>query len=223
MANYDRDYSVTEIKQMIAISERKRHPYNRATVGHAFHDHHGISDADVVARRKSAFIISAWTGLHADTLDPAMIGSTARLNIRTISDQPFMVAGILNSSFGQAALRLLNGGRRSRITIHAHPVTGPGGSFKMRVKDGGQVNSGGNAKRVVIIIDNGGRDHGKDYLHFVTAYPVNTATYQFKFGPGVVRRRPGAELYIKNGRKSLYLWGSDNQASESTLQMIHRE
>ena len=222
MAHYDRDYSVTEIKAMIALSERRAHPFNPGRVGHAFSDHHGILDSDVIARRKSAFIISAWTGLHADTLDPMMIGRTAKLNIRTVSDQPFMVAGILNSNFGQAALKLLNSPMRSRMTVHAHPVTGPGGAFRMRVAGGGRVDSSGTVRHVVLVIDNGGRDdQGNEYLHFVTAYPVNQAPYRFKFGPQVLRTRPGVELYGQNGAKSLYLWSSDRQTDDSTLNRIH--
>jgi hypothetical protein len=47
MARYDRHYTVSAIRAMIAISERRSHPFNPGNVGHAFRDHHGISDADV--------------------------------------------------------------------------------------------------------------------------------------------------------------------------------
>ena len=101
MPRYDRDYSVVEIKQMIALSETKNHPYNGATSGHAFRDHHGISDADLITKNKSAFIIGYDMSYYVDTLDPALIGQTTKIRIKTISDQPFMVAAILNSHFGQ--------------------------------------------------------------------------------------------------------------------------
>ncbi|WP_026440732.1 hypothetical protein [Acidocella facilis] len=220
MARYDRDYSVTEIKTMIAISERKPHPYNPGNVGHAFRDHHGISDSDLIAKNKSAFIISQQTNATGTYLDPAMIGQTWRMKIRTVSDQPFVVAKILNSSFGQAALKLLNVAMGARMTIHANPVSGPGGNFNIRVKSGGAVDASGQVKHVVLVVDNGGRDSGKDYLHFVTAYPTNGADYKFKFGPQVPRTRPGVEFYTENGRKSLYLWSSDNQEADGQLNLL---
>lgn len=221
MAKYDRDYSVNEIRDMIAISERKNHPFNPGNVGHAFRDHHGISDTDLVTKNKSAFILWADTGLFADTLDPAQIGKTAKLKIKTIYDQPFMVAAILNSQFGQAALKLLNICMGARMTIHAKPMSGPGGAFKMRVKAGGGVDSSKQIKHVVMVVDNGGRDHGKDYLHFVTAYPVINDQYKFKFGPQLPQTRPGVEFYTDNGRKSLYRWSSDDQNADGQLQLIH--
>lgn len=229
MGKYDRDYSVTEIKNMIAISEKNPHPFNPSQKGHAFSLHHGISDADLITKNKSAFIISADTNAYLDTLDPADLlnggldpsrKKALHIRTRTVFDQPFMVAAILNSPFGQAALRLLNVGMKARITIHAKPATSPGGSFHMRVKNAGSVDSSGTVQHVVMVIDNGGREAGKDYLHFVTAYPTNNASYKFKFGPQIPRTRPGVEFYTDNGRKSLYLWGADDQMADSTLQLI---
>jgi hypothetical protein len=220
MAKYNRDYSVTEIKSMIAISERHNHPFNPGNVGHAFRDHHGISDADLIAKNKSASIISQEMNIYADTLDPAQIGQTEKLRMRTISDQPFMVSAILNTNFGQAALKLLNVAMGARMTIHAKPMNSPMGAFHVRVKSGGAVDSSGLVQHVVLVIDNGGRDSGKDYLHFVTAYPTNSPTYKFKFGPQVPRTRPGVEFYTDNGRKSLYLWSADDQNASGTLNLL---
>ncbi|WP_119461450.1 hypothetical protein [Rhodospirillaceae bacterium SYSU D60014] len=231
MAKYDRDYSVTEIKSMIAISEAKPHPFNPPHKGHAFSLHHGISDSDLIAKNKSAFIISADTNSYLDTLDPADLlnggmdlarRQALRIRARTVFDQPFMVAAILNSPFGQAALRLLNVAMGARVTIHAKPMNSPMGSFRMRQNVGGAVDSSGAVQHVVIIIDNGGRDAGKDYLHFVTAYPTNSPTYKFKFSPqaNFPQTHPGVEFYTDNGRKSLYRWQSENQSADSSLQLL---
>lgn len=206
---YHRDYSVTEIKKFIRDSEARPHPFNPTQHGHAFSKHHGISDAQAIAQHKSAFIISQATNCYLDTLDPAMIGML-RISTRTISDQPFMIAAILNTPFGQQALRLISTATQSRLTIHANPEsTGMGGAMKMRVVQGGGVNSSQAVAHVVIIIDNGLADP-----HFVTGYPTNSSTYKFKFGPPTPHTRPGAELVSKIGgtqRKSTYLWNKDSQ------------
>lgn len=224
MPTYDRDYSVIEIKQMIALSETKNHPYNGATSGHAFRDHHGISDADLATKNKSAFIIGYDMSYYVDTLDPAQIGQKTKIRIKTISDQPFMVATILNSHFGQQALKLLNVGINARMTIHANPMMAPmRQQMKMRVATPtGAVDSSGNVQHVVLVLDNNGWHNGKPYLHFVTAYPTNSAQYKFKFGPQVPRTRAGVEFYTHNNtRKSLHLWTSNNQNTDARLQLIH--
>lgn len=121
-----------------------------------------------------------------------------------------MVAAILNSPFGQAALRRLDAGTKARMTIHAKPATSPGGSFHMRVKNAGSVGSNGTVQHVVMVIDSHGRETRTDHLHVVTAYPTNKANDMFKFGPQIPRTRPGVGLYTANGRKRLYLWGGDD-------------
>lgn len=206
---YNRDYSVTEIKKFIKDSETRPHPFNPTQSGHAFSKHHGISDSQAIAQNKSAFIISQGTNAFRDTFDPAQIGML-RILTRTSSDQPFMVASILNTPFGQAALKLISTSVQSRLTIHAKPQgTGMGGAMKMRVVQAGAVTSGNAVAHVVIVIDNGVPDP-----HFVTAYPTNNATYKFKFGPQTPRTDPGVELLSLVGgvqRKSAFLWNSGNQ------------
>ena len=227
---YNRDYSVTEIKRFIADSEKRPHPFNPTQHGHAFSKHHGISDADAIAQNKSAFIISQATNGYLDTLDPADLINGGidpqrlamlRIYTRTSADQPFMVAAVLNTPFGQAALKAISTSRQSRLTIHAKPAgKGIGGAMKMRVVQAGAVTSGQAIAHVVIIIDNGLPDP-----HFVTAYPTNNGTYKFKFGPQTPRTRPGIELVSKVGntqRKSAYVWTKDRQEDgDGVLNLVH--
>lgn len=235
---YNRDYSVVQIKRILAESETRLHPYNSADHGHGFSKHHAISDSAAIAANKSAFIISQSTNAYHETLDPADVAfgmnaeRLAALNIRTrtISDQAFMVTAILNTPFGQAALALLNTGGLARLTIHAHPEsTGMGGAMKMRTVTGGKKNkslsSSENVAHVIMVIDNGLKDP-----HFVTAYPTDKATYFFKYQkkkgkavpPPLAKPYtvPGAELEIQIGGSTLrsyHRWSRQRQGDDGAL------
>lgn len=208
---YNRDYSVSDIEKFIKDSEARVHPFNHAARGHAFSKHHGISDADAIKSHKSAFIISQETNAFWGNLDATETEMT-RISTRTSADQPFMIASILNTPFGQAALQLLNTGIQSRLTIHATPQrTGmiTEGAMRMRVVDAGAVKSDQAVAHVVIIIDNGEPDP-----HFVTAFPTINPNYTFRSSPAFPRTLPGAELMTLNSgtqSQACYLWSSSNQ------------
>lgn len=206
---YARDYSVTEIKRFLAESERWG--------GHGKSLHHDISDRDAVWKHKSAFQNAAWT--NASRTEHFQTGRGRNriwrsreiaLYTRTKSDQPFMVALILNSAFGQAALGQLDRGGRSRIVIHAWPMKMGMGMppMSMRTPNHGSI-AVNDIGRIVMVIEGGWADP-----HFVTAYPTATISYVFKFGPNRFTHQaqslPGVEHTWQGGRR-IWQWSTHDQ------------
>jgi hypothetical protein len=208
---YERSYSVTEIKQLLTESERWG--------GHGKSLHHDISDREATRLRKSAFQTAAWT--NASRTDHFQTGRGRNriwrsreiaLYTRTKSDQAFMVALVLNSAFGQAALRQLDRPGRSRIVIHAWPMKMGMGMPPMSMRTpnrNGVVNN--DIGRLVIIIESGWAQP-----HIVTAYPTATISYNFKFGPRTYTNQaqslPGVEHTYVGGRR-IWQWSTHNQNS----------
>ena len=207
---YARDYSVLEIKNLLKESEQ----YG----GHGMSKHHDIGDRDALYHNKSAFLNFADT--NAARTETYNAGTRRKkiwmtreiaLRTRTVSDQPFMVASILNTQFGQAALKLLDDYFRSRIVIHAWPASmGMMNAMQMRVPSGNAMVENG-VGRVVMVIEGG---YAK--LHFVTAYPTEWTSYYFKFGPNNLKNfpqnLPGIEHTWNGGaRKALWQWSTHDQ------------
>jgi hypothetical protein len=123
-----------------------------------------------------------------------------------------MVAAILNTPFGQAALGLLDRYWNSRLVIHAWPESmGMMPAMRMRAPSThGMVEQG--VGRVVMVVEGG---YAK--LHFVTAYPTVSTSYFFKFGPATLKNfpqsLPGGEQTWSNGtRKAVWQWNTHDQS-----------
>ncbi len=207
---YAKDYSVVQVKGLLAEAEKWG--------GHGKSLHHDISDYESVRRHKSAFLNFADT--NATTTVRENVGSRRRpiwrsrdvtLYTASKSDQPMMVALLLNSAFGQAALGLLDRFALSRIVIHGWAMKMGMGmpEMTMRVPNGNRVTTSG-IGRVVIVIDGGYHD-----IHIVTAYPTVHTSYNFKFGPRNLLRPqslPGVEHTFNNGAgRKLWQWSTHDQ------------
>lgn len=214
---YARDYSVIEIKKLMMESEL----YG----GHGMSKHHNISDSDAIYYNKSAFLNFAYTNAvreerYSTRSRRRTIWHTREIALytRTVSDQPFMVAQILNSEFGQAALKLLDNFFNSRIVIHARPMNMGMGMANMNMRSpSGNSMVEGEIGRIVIVIEGGWAN-----VHFVTAYPTMATSYYFKFGSYYLKNTPqtlpGIEHTYNNGtQRRVWQWNNHDQNHGSLL------